>query len=79
MSNIWDEWLVDVTFGSLCFVPIERTGPDDDDFNIVFGMNYVADEPPSGKVIGIIHEDGQEAVEQWCRENPDAFKRLMSK
>ena len=61
-------WVIDASApapkGAVCFVPYEP--PD----TIVFGMNYISDESP-GELVGIIHNDGQEAAEQWEKDNPD--------
>jgi hypothetical protein len=61
----WTEWLLDVSFEPPCFVPYER-----DTGRIVLGMNLITDRCP-GKLIGLMHSGGQEAVEQWEANNPD--------
>ena len=62
-------WLLDasavgVEKGIWTFVPYE---PDTGD--IIFGMNYMGKKPPGGDVVGVIHVDGQDAVDKWCSEN----------
>ena len=59
----WENWLLDVTYDPPVFVPYE------DDGSIVFGMNIMTSECP-GNLIGVIHTEGQEAVEKWLSENP---------
>ena len=70
MSELtWKEWVLDVTFDPPVFVPYEReTGA------VVIGMNVLSDKCP-GKLVGVIHADGQEAVEKWISENPDWHER----
>jgi hypothetical protein len=69
---IWDEWLMDITNGDdlPCFVPYER-----DTGMMVFGMNFISDKCP-GRLVGVIHANGQEAVNKWVRENPDWLERF---
>ena len=62
MSN-FTEWLLDVSFDYPCFVPYK-------DDAIVFGMNVMANKSPA-KLVGVIHSEGQDAVEAWIEENPD--------
>jgi hypothetical protein len=59
-------WVLDITFGTnpSVFVPYE------DDGSVVFGLMLIADKCP-GKLVGIVHMDGQEAVDDWCSKNPD--------
>ena len=71
MDNIFKEWVIDVSFDPPCFVPYERETD-----RLVIGMNLVSNAPP-GKLIGVIHQDGQEAVEKWCEDNPDEIARLF--
>jgi hypothetical protein len=67
---MFKEWLIDIGLshfddGCVCFVPYEReTG------TIVFGMNMISDKSP-GKLVGVLHPEGQDAVEKWCEDNPD--------
>ena len=67
ITDIWQEWVLDATMGirdgNACFVPIDSDG------GVVFGMNMIGHCP--GKLVGVIHCDGQEAVEKWIAENPD--------
>jgi hypothetical protein len=72
----WTHWALDATLGEpLGFVPVEI-----DDAGrveaIVWGMTYITDTPP-GKLIGVVHQNGQDAVEAWCAENPDYIKRYF--
>ncbi len=73
---IWDEWLIDVTSDVhneeifttrvFCFSPYER-----DTGKVVSGMGLITDWPDDGKVVGIYHMGGQEAVDKWMDNNPD--------
>ena len=70
----WKDWLMDVTFGDNppCFVPYEQEKK-----TIVFGMNMIQDKCP-GNLVGVIHSQGQGAVEAWIKKNPDWHKRFSS-
>lgn len=78
----WDEWVIDATMGAqdgmLCFCPIER-GPDGEIENIVTGMNFVGAPPEGGKVVAVVHQDGQEAVEAFCAENQALLDKVFAK
>jgi hypothetical protein len=63
-----DEWVLDLTFGTEplpCFCPYDREND-----SIVTGLNMLTNKCP-GELIGVVHPEGQEAVEKWCEENPD--------
>lgn len=68
----YEGWVLDATLddgsGLHCFCPVE--GDD-----IVTGMNLLTDVPP-GPLVGVIHADGQEAVEAWCEEHADMVDRI---
>lgn len=70
---MWKEWVIDASMsapeGCACFVPYER---EEDTF--VLGMNLISDRCP-GELLGVIHANGQEAVEEWCKANPDWHDR----
>jgi len=67
---MWQEWLLDVSFEVPCFVPYDRvTG------QVIAGMNMLSARCP-GELVGVIHVDGQDAVEKWCVENPDWITRF---
>jgi hypothetical protein len=62
-----DLWVLDAS-GSLdppCFCPY-----DPDTNEVVVGMNVLAHHSP-GRLIGVFHPDGQEAVEEWRLDHPD--------
>lgn len=67
---MWREWLLDVSFEYPCFVPYER-----DTDQVVVGMNMLSARCP-GELVGVMHSDGQDAVEKWCAENPDWLTRF---
>lgn len=31
------------------------------------GLNYLSPTPPTGRLIGVVHEEGQDAVEAFCK------------
>lgn len=65
MSN---NWVLDVTYMPEMppvFVPY-------DNGTLVLGMNVMSERCP-GKLVGVVHMDGQEAAERWCTENPSWY------
>lgn len=82
--NTDSKWVIDATMGihdgMFCFCPIEF-GANGEVSAIVTGMNFIGGEPPRGKCIGVIHEDGQDAVDAFCAEHRaevDAFFERQS-
>ncbi len=82
---MYKEWVADVTLihpsqpDLLCFVPIENAGQPNE--VLVLGMNLLTTpegfkERGGAKCIGIVHMDGQKAVEKWISDNADIVKRL---
>lgn len=74
-------FVVDVTFGGdgiFCFVPVEF-GPGGEVESLLIGMNYLSSEPPhGGRVVGIIHSDGDDAVETWIAGHPVEYARIAA-
>jgi hypothetical protein len=68
------KFVLDATMGwPFVFCPIELDAAGDI-VSLVTGMNYIGDPP--GKVIAIVHEDGQAAVERFCIDNADALREI---
>ena len=69
LSAMQEQWVLDATIGCrdglFCFCPIE--GDISGDYNIIVGMNVISDKPP-GRLVAIVHADGQEAVEAFCEK-----------
>lgn len=63
--------------GLHCFCPVEL----DDEGNVVSvvtGLNYLSTDPPeAGRLIGVVHLDGQEMCDQWCAVNEAELTRLF--
>ena len=75
MTN-WKEWVLDITLGTEpmpCFCPYER-----DEDAIVFGMNLITERCP-GELVGVVHMDGEKAVDRWVAENPNWYKKYSKK
>lgn len=70
-----EEWVLDVSMSPPVWIPIENRGTDDE--TLVTGLNYMGEKPP-GKVVGIVHPDGQDAVDRWCSANPDEVERVKA-
>lgn len=71
-NGISDTWVIDAGLsrpdkGYFCFCPCSGD-PDSLDFEVTTGLNLLAPIPPKGKIVAVVHEDGQEAVERWVRE-----------
>ena len=78
---MWDTWVIDATFGvpgsgAFWFIPIEgELGSPDCKY--VIGMSYGGDIPPhDGKCVGIIHENGQAAVEAFYEQHKADLSRF---
>lgn len=72
----WKNWVLDGTFGwPAPFCPIE--GDINGEFSVVVGMNVLATTPP-GKMVGIVHADGQEAVEAFCRKHKTEIDKIYA-
>ena len=74
-----DRWVVDAGMshdaddGIFCFCPLGENG------DVIVGMNFLSDKPPPNvKLVGIVHEDGQDAVEAWCNQHGDALDTLYA-
>jgi len=66
----WNEWSLDVSQWPIrCYCPYEKDG------TIVVGMNLVTDKCP-GKLVALFHSDGQETLDKWCADNPDALEEI---
>ena len=68
---MWKNWVLDVTHGhdDLAFCPIE------DDGSIITGMTILSCKCP-GKLVGIFHEEGDDAVRLWMKENASVLAEL---
>jgi len=80
--NNWDRWVIDATMGChdglFTFCPIE--GDIEGEYTVITGLNVVSSAPPKwGKVVAIVHADGQEAVESFCEENARYLEALRAR
>jgi hypothetical protein len=71
---MWENWVIDASMPTpddniVTFVPIE------DDETLVLGMNFIGNKCP-GNLVGVVHLNGQEAVEQWIKDHPDWHKQF---
>lgn len=74
---MWDNWVIDATMGCpFCFCPIE--GDIDGEFSVVIGMNVLG-APPSGKIVAVVHEDGQEAADAFYEEHKEEIEKLLER
>jgi hypothetical protein len=82
-EQAWEQWVIDASMaepyreGFACFCPLE--GDIDGDFKIVVGLSVFSDVTPhAGKMVAVVHSDGQQAVEEWCDRNADFLAALAS-
>lgn len=76
---MFKNWVIDATMGyPFCFCPIE--GDLDGEYSIVVGMNVISDKPPhAGKLVAVIHENGQEAVDEFYSSHRVEIDTLLGK
>ena len=79
--SLWNECVIDASMGCIngmfCFCPIE--GNITGEFTLITGMNYLGKAPHgSMKLVGIVHPDGNKAVERFCREHEPELEALKS-
>jgi len=80
-----DNWVVDISSWCegdgdfLCFCPIENLGTPEE--AVITGMALITSPEGfgQGKVVGIMHSAGQEAVDSWYQSHPDLVKRLEAR
>jgi hypothetical protein len=74
----WSECVIDATMGArgglFTFCPIE--GDINGVYQIVTGMNFVGAPPAGMRVVAIVHEQGQSAVNEFCKEHEAALQQL---
>ena len=61
--------------GILCVCPVELDA-DGQISGIITGANLLGFVPDGGEIIGVIHPDGQDAVEDFCAEFADEIAAL---
>jgi hypothetical protein len=80
VSSMWDTWVLDVTIeepgAPYCFVPVE--GDLEGEHSLVLGMNFLGAKPPGGRLVGVVHMDGQEACDRYCAEHKDELDALFT-
>lgn len=79
----WEQCILDATldmgrYPPFTFCPIE--GDIKGDYKIVTGMMFMSDMPPDGmELVGIVHLDGQEAVEAFCAKYATVLEELRER
>ena len=68
---MYKEWVLDVTNGvnPPCFIPYKLKTD-----TLILGMNLISDKCP-GKLVGIVHLDGQKKANNWTENNPDWYEK----
>lgn len=69
-----EHWVLDATnwdeeLKVRIFCPLTEDGRP------IVGMMLISDFPP-GPLVGVVHAEGQEAVEKWVEEHPELMKEL---
>ena len=71
---LWENWVLDASDNDgeppFLFCPIEE------DQTIIFGMNFMGLKPP-GKLVGVIHKDGQDAVMEWVDKHQNLLEGMQ--
>jgi len=77
---IFDECVIDASMGvrggMLCFCPVERNS-DGEITSVIVGANFLGAPPVGSKVVAVVHEGGQEAVEEFCREHRELIAEFI--
>lgn len=71
MNLTEEEWVADITNYPeyVCFIPYK-------DGELLIGLNVITDKCP-GKLIGIFHSDGVDAVNEFQSANPNIKQELQ--
>ena len=77
---MFDDWVIDASMGyrgGFCFCPVELEGQEIK--SIVAGMNFISTEKPPAckRLVGVVHEAGQDAVEAFCSEHKTELDALF--
>lgn len=70
-----EDFVLDVTLdggGLNCYCPYLK-----DTEEVVFGLSILTDRCP-GNLVGVVHMDGNEAVEKWIAEHPEYPERYKN-
>ena len=68
-------WIIDAKEsgdGLFCFCQVDSQDIVDVQYRLY------SDEKPPGKLIGIIHEDGQEAADEWYDTNKERIINIIN-
>lgn len=74
----WEKWVLDATMGGppFCFCPID--GDLDGEFSIVTGMNSLGAPLGNGKLVAVVHEDGQEAADEFYEQHKAEIDEILA-
>jgi len=77
---MWENWVIDVTLyqgdGIFCFVPVEDMGTDYPKFVVGVNLLTTIEDFKQGKIVGFIHEAGQDAVDKFVAAHPAAISAI---
>jgi hypothetical protein len=75
----WTQCVIDASMGysgAFTFCPIE--GDLDGEYQVVTGMNFVGAPPKGLKVVAVIHPDGPEAADDFCKKYEHELNNLWA-
>jgi hypothetical protein len=80
LNKLWENWAIDAGLSYpqdniYCFVPVK--GNIKGECSFVTGMNYIGDSCP-GKLVAIIHPEGQKAADEWYEENKQLVQNIRN-
>lgn len=74
-----EKWCVDATMGArdgmFCCCPVEFN-EDGSIKSVITGLNFIGNPP--GKLVCVIHKDGNDAVEAFCSEHESGLRELFA-
>lgn len=62
--------------GMLCFCPIERNS-DGEITSVVTGLTFLGTPGRDWKVVAVVHEGGQGAVEEFCEQHKELIAEFV--
>lgn len=68
IQDTYKTWVLDVTFDIPTFIPYDITQE-----TLITGLTVMADHCP-GELVGVIHLDGQQAVDRWVAAHPNWYE-----
>lgn len=77
---MWDYCVIDASMGvrgGFCFCPVELDA-EGQITSVITGANFVGAPPRGSKVVAVVHDGGQDAVEAFWAENEPEIEALFA-